>query len=578
MAEAVMRMPGLALPAGEMASPPIPPFRMQRTCAPGAKDELLRRKADEGAAEQTSAPPIVHEVLRSSGQPIDDAPRATFEPRFGFDFSKIRIYADERAAESARTVGALAYTVGPNVVFGRGQYQPHTEAGQKLLAHELAHVVQQHGATSAPMAQERLSQPHDPHEREADNAASSVLQGHRVELGVSGRPPALQMAIEPEDVSGEMVGREFELLKSVSAAGMVLAAGTIVRAMSWNNSSQTVMVEGMGTLTLPLVGKIATRVPASVPKKDLRPHHTAVAGVNPYGAGVDNAARLVEKGESDLAAWDAQKAKYRTPHAQGIWNTEHTRLEGLLTTRGQQLNRRLIQGTMFNRFDAIIRREVDAANAAHGLRGADKLDPNLFKAMLFQESQLGTSGQHMSDPPTHPVKTRFNLAQVIDSSALALFTLIEREHTAMMTTFHLTQMRTDLAHAQNDLAALNRKRTRTPADNIRLGELRLKSHQSWETFIWEYKETGSSVGFADAVAALFASASRAQNLDYEFWIHIAVLWLFEKKKAGMTWAQAIEAYNGSGVRAAHYREAVVRRAGAAAAAAGRRREFVPDNI
>jgi Domain of unknown function (DUF4157) len=145
VAEAVMRMPGLALTSGEMASPPIPPFRIQRACAPGAKDEPLRRKADEGAAEQPSAPPIVHEVLRSSGRPIDDATRATFEPRLGFDFSKIRIYADERAAESARSVGALAYTVGPNVVFGRGQYQPHTEAGQKLLAHELAHVVQQQG-------------------------------------------------------------------------------------------------------------------------------------------------------------------------------------------------------------------------------------------------------------------------------------------------------------------------------------------------------------------------------------------------------------------------------------------------
>jgi hypothetical protein len=88
------------------------------------------------------APRSVHEVLRSPGQPLNAPTRAFFEPRFGHDFSHVRVHTDTMAAESARAVNALAYTVGPNVVFARDQYVPGTTDGGKLLAHELAHVVQ----------------------------------------------------------------------------------------------------------------------------------------------------------------------------------------------------------------------------------------------------------------------------------------------------------------------------------------------------------------------------------------------------------------------------------------------------
>lgn len=99
-----------------------------------------------GIVQRKSVPPIVHEVLRSPGQPLDPATRTFMEPRFGHDFSKVRVYADNSAAKSARALHALAYTVAPNIVFGAGQYAPHTHAGQRLLAHELTHVVQQQGA------------------------------------------------------------------------------------------------------------------------------------------------------------------------------------------------------------------------------------------------------------------------------------------------------------------------------------------------------------------------------------------------------------------------------------------------
>ena len=91
---------------------------------------------------QTAVPPVVHEVLRLPGQPLDAHTRAFFEPRFGHDFSRVRVHTGASAVVSARSVGALAYTVGRNIVFGDGQ----SASNRPLLAHELAHVVQQTAA------------------------------------------------------------------------------------------------------------------------------------------------------------------------------------------------------------------------------------------------------------------------------------------------------------------------------------------------------------------------------------------------------------------------------------------------
>ena len=88
-------------------------------------------------------PPIVRDVLGSSGQPLDPTTRAFMEPRFGYDFSQVRVHADGKAALSSRSIQALAYTAGRHMVFAANRYSPHTESGKRLLAHELAHVVQQ---------------------------------------------------------------------------------------------------------------------------------------------------------------------------------------------------------------------------------------------------------------------------------------------------------------------------------------------------------------------------------------------------------------------------------------------------
>jgi len=98
---------------------------------------------------EAEVPPIVHEVLRSSGQPLDSVTRADMELRFGHDFSQVRVHTDARASQSAQVVGALAYTVGRDIVMRKGQFQPLSKAGQRLLSHELAHVIQQNGNTTA---------------------------------------------------------------------------------------------------------------------------------------------------------------------------------------------------------------------------------------------------------------------------------------------------------------------------------------------------------------------------------------------------------------------------------------------
>lgn len=100
-------------------------------------------------------PPIVHGVLRSPGQPLDAATRTFMESRFGYDFSGVRVHVDARAAESARAVSALAYTVGQDVVFGAEQYAPRTAKGKRLLAHELTHVLQQNSRVAKSLVLQR---------------------------------------------------------------------------------------------------------------------------------------------------------------------------------------------------------------------------------------------------------------------------------------------------------------------------------------------------------------------------------------------------------------------------------------
>ena len=161
-------------------------------CAEGKGNGILQRKAS-GQAEAGHAPAIVHDVLRSPGAPLDRTARSFFEPRFGHDFSKVRIHTGDEASRSARSVGAVAYTVGQGIVFDAGHYSPNSTEGRKLLAHELTHTVQQGGAAQA--GELRVGSPADASEKEAERTASSALGGGPAR-GAAGVPSHSRLSVQ----------------------------------------------------------------------------------------------------------------------------------------------------------------------------------------------------------------------------------------------------------------------------------------------------------------------------------------------------------------------------------------------
>ena len=171
----------------------------------------VQRAAGNGAAtglvEEQRSP--VLDVIGSGGQSLDEGVRADMEARLGHDFSGVRVHTDDRADASARAVSAHAYTVGSDIVFQRGAYDPGSPAGQTLLAHELTHVVQQRSgpvegtSTGGGIA---VSDPSDRFEREAAaNAERVMAQPAPVPAAAAATPvsttaaPAVQREAAEED-------------------------------------------------------------------------------------------------------------------------------------------------------------------------------------------------------------------------------------------------------------------------------------------------------------------------------------------------------------------------------------------
>ncbi|MFF8500687.1 DUF4157 domain-containing protein [Streptomyces anulatus] len=216
---------------------------LQRTAGNGALGAMVQRarsgaaapaaeQAEEpgqtGQAEEQRSP--VHDVISSGGSPLDTDTRTDMENRMGADFSDVRVHHDSAAHESAKGVGAHAYTVGNNVVFQRDAYDPGSPQGRTTLAHELTHVIQQRNGpvegTEAPGGI-RVSDPSDRFEREAVANADRVLSDPAPETTpapatvapVSAPAPtasAVQRAAtededeQPADVQGSFVQRAAE--------------------------------------------------------------------------------------------------------------------------------------------------------------------------------------------------------------------------------------------------------------------------------------------------------------------------------------------------------------------------------
>lgn len=135
---------------------------IQKKCAHCEEEDKLQMKGESGAGGGMAAPAIVHNTINSGGKPLDANTKTFMESRFGYDFGNVQIHDDSSAHQSSAAINALAYTHGNHVVFGAGWYQPTTDPGKQLIAHELTHVLQQGGRSghfNLPFIQRSITRP-----------------------------------------------------------------------------------------------------------------------------------------------------------------------------------------------------------------------------------------------------------------------------------------------------------------------------------------------------------------------------------------------------------------------------------
>ena len=165
----------------------------------------------------TSAiPPGINEVISARGEPLDTSTRAWVEPHFGQDFSQVRVHADAQAAQSASALNARAYTLGQQIVFGAGEYQPQAAEGQRLLTHELTHVVQQGGTVRGHI------------QRQAASASTSTPARTRPE-----REERFNIGRGGNRFDAELNRRDCMLTLKMKVAFNFLASGGANTAESW---------------------------------------------------------------------------------------------------------------------------------------------------------------------------------------------------------------------------------------------------------------------------------------------------------------------------------------------------------
>ena len=196
---------GRALAAGHHESlQPAGILHLQRAAGNASVAQLL---GDNEKEEERS--PVLDVVGSGGGQPLEDGVRSGMETRFGHDFGDVRVHTDTRASESARAVQAHAYTVGSDIVFQSDRYAPSSSEGQRMLAHELTHVVQQRsGPVDGTPAGGgvRISDPSDRFEREAEATADRVMSAPVAPVALGGESPSAVQRQEEEAPEEEVQG------------------------------------------------------------------------------------------------------------------------------------------------------------------------------------------------------------------------------------------------------------------------------------------------------------------------------------------------------------------------------------
>jgi len=130
------------------------------------------------------------EYGKGSGQPLPGGVQGRLESALGTDLAGVRVHTGERSAQAAEGLGANAYTVGQDIHFAPGQYAPGSQQGDRLIAHEVAHTVQQRGAGPAVQADSRASEPGDSHEVQAESFAQAFAAGAATPAVTKGAAPA----------------------------------------------------------------------------------------------------------------------------------------------------------------------------------------------------------------------------------------------------------------------------------------------------------------------------------------------------------------------------------------------------
>ncbi len=194
--------------------------------------ERSRRQQRGRATEQAIVPEAVSEAVRGPGQPLSDTALTYFESRFGHDFGRVRVHADARAANSARAIDAVAYTVGDDIAIDPGHEAMRTSAAPAILAHELTHVVQQSHTTPA-LQTRRLDEADGAAEHEAARAATQVARGGQVgPIGARPSVGVVQRALSDilaggavGAIAGAAIGALFGPIGALIGAGVGLLGG-----------------------------------------------------------------------------------------------------------------------------------------------------------------------------------------------------------------------------------------------------------------------------------------------------------------------------------------------------------------
>ena len=208
-----------------------------------AREGTLQRKASSHEA-LNEVIPNVHEVLQSSGQPLEPKTRGFMESRFGYDFSNVRVHTDPMAVKSARDVNAVAYTVGRDIVFGDNQYAPRTLSGQHLLAHELTHTVQQGMTSYQPDHSLTLNEPAEL-EHQAQTNGAAVATNNPISNVNSSHGTAL-MRLTPEAFRTQL-GATADQKKAIDA---LFADSVFLKVWNYLRDCQAKPTQDLGPLAL----------------------------------------------------------------------------------------------------------------------------------------------------------------------------------------------------------------------------------------------------------------------------------------------------------------------------------------